>query len=228
MSDSKTTNSGIGGLGVIATVGGGMRDCVSLTWLNGQMRKNRQCHEGFLTASMAAEAFAQAGLPERMEHSRSVSATAVRLSRLKSSDTRQERLLRDAGFLHDIGYAYPNTGMHAVDGAHWLLQSPDAEGVRHLAPHVGWHSTARWECQARGISLPAVEEPSRYLHSVLWVADFMTSPAGDCIPVGERLRNIRERYESSSPVVRALDASLPWLNDALEIVGVGERVGFEA
>lgn len=172
---------------------------------------------------VAATAFARAGLENRMLHSRGVARAAVALLEQHDSSAELVERMRLAGWVHDIGYAFPDTGMHSVDGAAWLR----AQGVPELAAvagDVGWHSTARWECEALGLGLPGEGEPDLYLHSVLWVADFTTSPRGEPVTVWERVGEIRDRYAPGSAVVRALEAALPSLHRALRMVRVGAIV----
>lgn len=126
--------------------------------------------------------------------------------------------------VHDIGYAFPDSGMHALDGArHLRNEHPD---LAYLAPYVAWHSTAAYEYRARGFDESAVAQefplPSRSRDEVecalLWIADFTTSPTGQEVTLAERVADIRDRYAPDSPVVRALEASLPDLVRAERIV----------
>lgn len=61
--------------------------------------------------------------------------------------------------------------------------------------------------------------------SLLWIADFTTSPTGQKVTLAERITNIRERYETGSPVTRALEASLPDLARAEAVVQAVFGVG---
>lgn len=129
-----------------------------------------------------------------------------------------KRLAVATGVLHDIGYAYPETGMHAVDGAR-VLRGLDAPA--EMCTQVAHHSTARWEIAARGIPVDLDSEfpdPDPLLRALVWVADFTTSPRGKPISVAARLSDIRARYQPKSPVIRALDASLPAFDDAVVMV----------
>ncbi|WP_251153609.1 HD domain-containing protein [Cellulosimicrobium sp. Marseille-Q4280] len=112
-----------------------------------------------------------------------------------------------AALLHDVGYARPGSGHHAVDGARYLraLGAPAP-----LVAMVAWHSTAPYEVAARGLEVDLAAEfgrPSPLGAAALWVADFTTSPHGRQISVEERLAEIRCRYPADSPVLAALDAS---------------------
>ena len=69
-----------------------------------------------------------------------------------------------------------------------------------------------------------VECPLLSDQRLLWVADFTTSPTGDRIGAQARIHDIRSRYSLDSPVVAALKASLPSMNEALMAVGVDDRV----
>lgn len=159
---------------------------------------------------------------DRLAHSRGVANRAVELVQLRGSVAPVVmEVFAALGYLHDIGYGVPKSGMHALDGANFLGGHTHWRWVR---PHVAWHSTARWEYEKRNMAKPQVEQPSPFDHQLLWVADFTTSPAGEAVSAQARVDDIRCRYSSSSPVVAALEASLPSMNEALVRVGVDDRV----
>lgn len=159
---------------------------------------------------------------DRLAHSRGVANRAAELVQLRGSVAPVViEVFKALGYLHDIGYAAPRSGMHALDGATFLGGHTHWQWV---CPHVAWHSTARWEYEKRCMAKPRVEHPSRHDHQLLWVADFTTSPAGETVSAQARVDDIRGRYSSDSPVVAALEASLPSMNEALLRVGVDDRV----
>lgn len=175
--------------------------------------------------SVAADAatFAAAVLSgDRLAHSRGVAQRAGELVQLRGSVAPVVVEVFEAlGHLHDIGYAVPSSGMHALDGATFLREYTRWQWA---GPHVAWHSTARWEYEERGMATPDVEYPASSDHDLLWVADFTTSPTGEPVSAQARVDEIRCRYSPDSPVVAALDASLPSMNEALMRVGVDDRV----
>lgn len=143
------------------------------------------------------------GLPRRLAHSTGVG------HRMHDLLADHHPVLRDqgraAGFLHDVGYARLDTGLHSVDGARMLAGTC----LEPLAPLVAWHSTARWEAQCRGLVIEFDDPSDDLLADALWFADFTTSPDGEPISAADRLADIRDRYAPDSPVIVALDASMP-------------------
>lgn len=159
---------------------------------------------------------------DRLAHSRAVAKRAVELVQLRGSVAPVvTEVFAALGHLHDIGYAAPKSGMHALDGAVFLDGHTDWQWA---CPHVAWHSTARWEYETRDMAKPHVKQPSSTDQRLLWVADFTTSPSGETVSAQARVDDIRGRYSPDSPVVAALETSLPSLNEALEHVGVEDRV----
>lgn len=131
---------------------------------------------------------------------------------------RSDSILGIAGLVHDIGYGvkdYP-LGVHFLDGAFEL----EARGYTELADVVAYHSTARWEAQARGVQpmLAEFTPPDSVRSAALWVADFTTSPAGERVSVGVRVADIRARYAPGSAAVAALDASLSDYSSAVQLL----------
>lgn len=127
-------------------------------------------------------------------------------------------LAQTIGTLHDIGYAHPDTGMHAIDGARWLAGEGYPDEVCRQVAH---HSTARFEVDARGMDpqlLADFGQPDPFLHAIIWVADFTTSPQGRQISLSDRLSDIRSRYDANSPVVAALDASYDELERSVALL----------
>lgn len=146
----------------------------------------------------------------------------------KAAATLVENTTRPAGWvdevvatatLHDIGYAYPDTGMHAIDGGrHLKTLGYPAE----ICAQVAWHSTARHEVAARGLDIDLVDEfghPDPLIQAIVWVSDFTTSPTGQPIALADRIADIRNRYpEPGSPVIAALDAAAPHFAEAVALL----------
>ena len=157
-----------------------------------------------LTALSARAAALVEGLgltPERLAHTLAVGRRCAALA--EGRDAVWGARAELAGTLHDVGYAHPVTGMHAVDGAAWL----DGLGFPSwVVAAVAHHSTAHWECAARRISNPW-PAPEQDLADLLWVADFTTTPTGAPTTLVERVDEIRSRYPADSEVVAALDAA---------------------
>lgn len=154
-----------------------------------------------------------AGLPVRLAHSRGV-ARAMRTLTSRPMGPVHGHFCDVAyalGLLHDIGYSTPVTGHHAIDGAALL----DGTELAPLAPYVAWHSTAAEEAVIRGLSIDW-PRPTGFLADALWIADFTTDTHGRPCTLADRLTGIRSRYQPDSPVIAALDASLPALEQTQE------------
>ena len=80
-------------------------------------------------------------------------------------DQEDRRYLVAAAYLHDIGYApdLQRTGLHQLDGAHYLRSL----GAERLARLVAHHSEARFEIRLRGFG----EELAAYKREESWVSD---------------------------------------------------------
>lgn len=107
-----------------------------------------------------------------------------------------------AAVLHDIGYAYPDTGMHAIDGAAFLRRSGFSDLVCHLVAH---HSCSHIEAAVRGMPDSVYESyalalPRPELHRLIAWADMTTGPTGETVTVEERLAEIESRYGIGDPV----------------------------
>jgi len=118
-----------------------------------------------------------------------------------------------AGMLHDIGYAHPHTGFHALDGARFLAASGFSRIVCSL---VAWHSASEIEAQLRGIKASALHEFTVDIdldmaHSVIAWADMTTGPTGETVTVEERLDEIQSRYGPESLVSTFIDRATPRL-----------------
>jgi len=139
---------------------------------------------------------------ERRAHSIAVGFKAAGAAQLVSPELRSD--LVAAATLHDIGYGYPTTGFHALDGARHLAEAGYSPLVCHLVVH---HSASGLEAAERGLE-PAIFDPFGIdrdvgpAHSVLWWADMTTGPGGEDMTVEERLKDICGRYESDDIISR--------------------------
>lgn len=178
-----------------------------------------RAREPSLMAPAARDAVRRAPLTRpRTAHTLAVGDTAARIARSLRRDRHWVARVEAIGVLHDIGYGYPTTGMHAVDGARVLHQ---AGADREVCSQVAHHSTAVWEVAARGMDVSLAREfgaPDPLVHSIIWVADFATGPTGHLIPTRDRISDIRSRYPADSVVIAALDAALPHFQQAREML----------
>jgi HD domain len=146
-----------------------------------------------------------------------VKAVASRAWLLGQSLPQSERhLLLAAAWLHDVGYApgVAATGFHALDGARFLQDDAWDPRVCALVAH---HSFAQFEAEERGM-LQALELWPREegpVMDALLTADMTTGPQGQRFTVGERIREILERYSEDSPVHRANARAAPMITAAV-------------
>lgn len=171
--------------------------------------------EASLMAGAAREAVRRAPLTRaRTDHTFAVGATAARIARSLRDTPKWVALVETIGVLHDIGYGYCDTGMHALDGANVLHQ---VGAPREVVTQVAHHSTAVWEVAARRMTVSLRGEfgpPDPLIHAIIWVADFATSPTGHPVTADERIADIRSRYPAESEVIVALDRSLAHFRNA--------------
>lgn len=174
-----------------------------------------------VAAADLARSLLAAGLPRRWAHVQAVADRARELSRVLEPDERE--LLVASAWLHDIGYSaeVSTTGMHALDGALWLV----AHGYdRRLAALVAYHSCALFEAQERGLAEQLTEgfvQEQSPTADALWLADMTTGPDGQPLTVKERLAEIHDRYGAGHVVSRQWIAAEPTL---MEAVGRMERL----
>lgn len=112
--------------------------------------------------------------------------------------------LRTAALLHDIGYAYPDTGFHPIDGAAWLARAGYSPLVCHL---VATHTAAHLEAAERGLDPQIFHRyqaagDTRAHRAALLTADLTSSPTGHPCTVTDRLEEISSRYPPGHPVAR--------------------------
>lgn len=149
---------------------------------------------------------------ERRTHSLAVGRKAEAVASRVPAALRAD--LAAAAVLHDIGYAHPETGFHALDGARFLSSVGFSARVCHLVVH---HSASTWEAEERGLDLAlyagfsvgAVDMGPA--HAVLWWADMTTGPGGDDVTVEDRLDEIRTRYGPDDLVTRFISRARPVL-----------------
>lgn len=117
-----------------------------------------------------------------------------------------------AAWLHDIGYAarVADSGMHALDGAAWLMKRSSPAGLVAL---VGYHSGAALEAKERGLTEPfsALPEPDADMLDLLTMLDMTTGPDGRPVSATRRIEEILNRYPADDPVHRAVVKSAPTL-----------------
>lgn len=118
-----------------------------------------------------------------------------------------------AALLHDIGYAHPTTGFHALDGARFLTSVGFSSVVCCLVLN---HSASTYEAEVRGIASSvytefAVERDLTAVHPLLWWADMTTGPQGQTLTVEQRLDEICERYGPGDLVTEFIGRARPVL-----------------
>jgi HD domain-containing protein len=150
----------------------------------------------------------------RWQHVRGVARQAQRVSQALDEDDRP--YLVAAAWLHDIGYApmLATTAFHPLDGARHVRSL----GQERLARLVAYHSSARWEAEALGLSddLAAFPHEDSATSDALTYCDMTTSPTGQRITLGDRLAEIAERYGPEHLVVRCLQRAHDYLAGAVQ------------
>jgi hypothetical protein len=165
-------------------------------------------------AASVAAAKLESSLPRRWTHVHAVAAKADSLRRA----TNNPETLVAAAWLHDVGYA-PNivdTGLHALDGARWLLREGWGDEIAGL---VANHSCALYEAQERGLGEVLAQEFPRQRSATadaLWFADMTTGPDGQDMTIQERLDEIRARYGADDVVTRFWRRAEPELLEAVQ------------
>lgn len=120
---------------------------------------------------------------ERRAHSLAVGRKVEREAHGLRPSVRAEVVA--AAVLHDIGYAHPDTGLHALDGARFLAAEGFSPVVCNLVAH---HTASTYEAAERGIDLAAyrafwISPDLSEAHAVLWWADMTTGPQGQDVTV---------------------------------------------
>jgi hypothetical protein len=177
---------------------------------------------GSMTDSNRAEDIARSlleePLPRRWSHVQGVARTARTLAPVLADNT---DLLTAAAILHDIGYApsLHHSGFHPLDGARYLRDTEHATPM--LCRLVAHHSCAIIEAEEYGLATQLADEfkpAPPALADALIYCDMTTGPGGQHMTIGQRLADIRERYDPSHPVSRALARSEPHLRAAVDRV----------
>jgi hypothetical protein len=149
-----------------------------------------------------AEVHLRATLPRRWCHVQAVGRKATRLGPyIAEADA---EVLAAAAWLHDIGYApaLVDTGLHALDGARWMVQNG---WDTRLAGLVANHSCALHEAAERGLASVLIEEfpqEESATADALWFVDMTTGPDGQDLSVEARLAEVRMRYGPEDVVTR--------------------------
>lgn len=126
-----------------------------------------------------------------------------------------------AAYLHDVGYGYPTSGFHPLDGAELL----EARGYSHTVCHlVAFHSASTVEADVRGIDPKALDQFAMLdevpgidiANDLVWWADMTTGPTGETLTLDERLADIRVRYPEGTLVRTAIDRAEPLLRGAVQ------------
>jgi hypothetical protein len=127
-----------------------------------------------------------------------------------------------AAFLHDVGYGYPVTGFHPIDGANLLASQGFSPVVCSL---VAFHSAATIEADVRGLDPQlfkafAITRDADLdeANDFVWWADMTTGPTGGTLTIDQRLADIKHRYEEGSIVRTAIDRAEPLLRGAVQRV----------
>ena len=118
---------------------------------------------------------------------------------------RVDEVVGVAAWLHDLGYApqIERTGFHPIDGAEYLR----AVGAPYeLVGLVARHTGASYEAEERGLvaQLAALPEPSAGNLDVVTLIDLSVGPDGSLTTPGERVEEIRSRYDARHPAHRAV------------------------
>jgi hypothetical protein len=115
----------------------------------------------------------------------------------------------------DIGYApsLKKTGFHPLDGAYYIRSC----GYERLASLVAHHFEAGIEARLLGYEQELETFPREYslLADALDYCDCTTGPTGKSISLGERIRDIRNRYSKTNVAVRMLSEAEPYLTQSV-------------
>ncbi|MFE3028141.1 HD domain-containing protein [Nocardia tengchongensis] len=156
----------------------------------------------------------------RRAHTIEVGRKVERVAHLLPEHLRGEVIT--AAYLHDVGYGYPVTGFHPLDGANLLAAHGYSVCVCHL---VAFHSGSCVEAEVRGFQANVFDQfaldssPEMAIaNDLVWWADMTTGPTGATVTFDVRLADIRSRYPEGSIVRTAIDRSEPQLRAAVQRV----------
>jgi hypothetical protein len=164
------------------------------------------------SAGDVAERLLAVDQPLRWAHVRSVAGRAAGWAvGLDDAD-----VVIASAWLHDIGYAADlvDTGFHPLDGARFLRALGWPDEVATLVAH---HTSARVEAAERGLARELDREfPDDWSQArdVLWAADATTGPTGKPVGIGDRVREVIERYGADHLVARCMMQIEPQLRAA--------------
>ncbi len=166
-----------------------------------------------LVGDAAALARYHLDAPNLVDRWRHVQAVARRAAELTPTvNPADHDLVVAAAWLHDLGYAdtLVVTGMHAIDGARYLV---DQGLPLRLAALVAHHSGARFEAAERGLAHHMQDYPYEAgpAADALATADLTTGPQGHPMIFETRMDEILRRYPTDSPVHRAMQRARPEL-----------------
>ncbi|MEO3790404.1 HD domain-containing protein [Nonomuraea sp. B10E15] len=157
-------------------------------------------------------------LPRRWAHTQGVADRAESLAAVLGADT---DTLITACLLHDIGYApdLVNTGMHQLDGAHYLRDVAGAD--ERLCRLVAYHSCADNEARQRDLLDVLAKEFDQErpdLARALTYCDMTTGPDGRRMDVLDRLAEIHSRYGPEHVVSRSITDATPCIVSSVRSV----------
>ncbi len=151
-------------------------------------------------------------LGDRWKHVRGVAERARQVGAIL--DAHERPYLIAAAYLHDVGYApaLQRTGLHQLDGAHWLRSL----GQERLARLVAHHSEARFELHLRGVGdgLATYEREESPTTDALTYCDLTTGPTGQPMTLEERIAEVEQRY-GEGEIATALRQAAPYLARAI-------------
>ncbi|MET8424375.1 HD domain-containing protein [Nocardia sp. NPDC004860] len=155
----------------------------------------------------------------RRAHTIEVGRKVEQVAHLVPEDIRDEVVT--AAYLHDVGYGYPVSGFHPLDGAELLEGRGYSPIICHL---VAFHSASTVEADVRGIDAEALDQFALaaevpgigMANDLVWWADMTTGPTGGTLTLDERLADIRVRYPEGTLVRTAIDRAEPLLRGAVQ------------
>ncbi|WP_433196667.1 HD domain-containing protein [Nocardia sp. CA-107356] len=154
----------------------------------------------------------------RRVHSLAVGRRLESVAHMLPEHLRQDAIT--AAYLHDVGYGYPVTGFHPIDGANFLESLGYSPVVCHA---VAFHSASVVEADVRGLDLAAFDrfkatnvDALDTVDAFVWWADMTTGPNGELLTVDERLDEILSRYEPGSTVHTAISRAEPLIRTMVQ------------
>jgi HD domain len=157
-------------------------------------------------------------LPRRWAHTQGVAAKA---RRMPAAIPDEPGTLEAAAWCHDIGYslALVDSGFHPLDGARYLRDVVDADGI--VCRLVAHHSCATVEADERGLAKDLLAEfppPPAELLDALTFCDMTTGPDGGSVSIDDRIADILDRYDAHHVVNRSVRQAAPLLIRTTEAI----------